>query len=204
MININLLPPELKYQRIVAKRNASLMTVCIVIIFIAIIIGVISKSLQSTVETYLSSTKNNIQKNSESLDRYQDLQNLAVFINDRWQTTQGIEKKHVYWSQVLQELSNSAPSDVQFESLVATTEKTPNFVLQGNTTTEREIIKFKEKLEATSFFKNVSFKSSSLSPDETTPDTKVNKLKFTLEFDLEQNKAEGSVSGIKNNQKKSQ
>lgn len=187
MININLLPPELKLQRIVAKRNASLISICVVIVLVVAILGIISQSLKSTVETYLGNTKNNIQKESDQIDQYQELQDLALFINDRWQTTQEIEKNHVYWSQVLQELSNSAPTDVQFENLVANSEKSPNFILQGNTTTEREIIKFKDKLEASPFFENIAFKSSSLSTDQTTTNQK---LKFTLEFDLEQKKVE--------------
>ncbi|MCL5407538.1 MAG: PilN domain-containing protein [Patescibacteria group bacterium] len=187
MININLLPPELKLQRIAAKRNASLISICIVAVLIVAILGIISQSLKSTVETYLSSTKNNIKKESDQIDQYQELQDLALFTNDRWQTTQEIEKNHVYWSQVLQELSNCAPTDVQFENLVANSEKSPNFILQGNTTTEREIIKFKDKLEASPFFKNIAFKSSSLSTDQATTNQK---LKFTLEFDLEQKKVE--------------
>ena len=174
-------------QRITAKRNASLVSICVVLVLVVAILGIISRSLESTVETTLLSSKNNIEKDSNQINQYQDLQDMALFINDRWQTTQDIEKKHVYWSQVLQELSNCAPTNVQFESLIANSSKSPNFIIAGNTTTEREIIKFKDKLEASPFFKNVAFKSSSLSTDQTTTNQK---LKFTLEFDLEQNKAE--------------
>lgn len=195
MININLLPPELKLQRIAAKRNASLISICIVIVLIVAVLGIISRSFQSNMETYLSNTKGNIDKASGQIDQYQDLQDLALFINDRWQAAQELNKNHVFWSQVLQELSNSAPTDVQFEGLTMNSGKSPNFVLQGNTTTEREIIKFKDKLEASLFFKNVAFKSSNISTDQTNT---TQKLEFSLEFDLEQKQVQASVSGAKN------
>lgn len=197
MININLLPPELKMKRIAAKRNASLVGICVVFVLAVIILGVIGKSLESTVQAYLGETKNTIEKNSSVIDQYKDLQDLALLINDRWKTTQEIDKDRVYWSQVLQDLINCVPTDVQFENVTIKMEKTPNFVLQGNTTTEREIIKFKEKLEDSIFFKNVTFKSSSLAQGQTqtlSPETN-EKLNFTLEFDLEQKKVEASVSG---------
>lgn len=187
MININLLPPELKLKRAVAKRNASLIGICVVIILVMATLGFLSRSLKSTVDTYLLTEKNNINQESNQIEQNKDLQDLALFINDRWQATQDLEKNHVYWSQVLQELSNCAPVDVQFENLTMNSEKSPNFILQGNTTNEREIIKFKDKLEASGFFKSVNFKSSNLS-DQANPGTN-QKLEFTLEFDLEQNKA---------------
>jgi len=183
MININLLPPQLKMKRIAAKRNASLLSICVVIILAVAILGIIARSLESTFATNLNSSKNEIEKNTGVLDQYGDLQDRAVFINDRWQTTQAIAKNRVSWSQVLQDLNNSAPSDVQFDNLNMDADKTPNFVLQGNTTSEREIIKFKDKLEESAFFKNVTFKSSSLS--QTQDQEAAGKVKFTLEFNLE-------------------
>lgn len=192
MININLLPPELKMRRIAARRNASLISVCIVVVLVVMIIGIVGRSLRSTVNTYLDTAKNNVQKDTSQLDQYQDLEDLAMLINDRWKATVEIEKNRVYWSQVLQDLNNNVPADVQFENLIINSEKTPNFVLQGNTTTEREIVKFKDKLENSPFFKNVSFKSSSLSTDES---SSTGKIKFTLEFDIEQKKIESTVAG---------
>lgn len=189
MININLLPPELKFQRLMAKRNATLIGFCVVIILIFATIGLIGKSLESTVEAYLGAAKNDTQKDPSGLEQYQNLQDMALLINDRWQTTQTLEKDRVFWSQVLSDLTNNVPIDVQFENLAINAEKTPNFILSGNTTTEREIIKFKDKLEASVFFKNVTFKSSNLSTG-TDPTQKVDKLKFTLDFDLEKKKVE--------------
>jgi len=192
MININLLPPELKLKRIEAKRNASLIGICLVIVLVVAVIAVIGRSLEATVKDRLSAAKSEVEKNTGQLEESKDLENLALLINDRAKTTDTINKTRVIWSQVIQELANSAPADVQFDNLTANTEKSPNFILQGNTTTEREIIKFKEKLENSPVFKNVNFKNSSLQTDST---TQTQKLKFTLEFDLEKINLTGAVSG---------
>jgi len=192
MINVNLLPPELKLKRIEAKRNASLIGICLVIVLVVAVIAVIGRSLEATVKDRLSAAKSEVEKNTGQLEESKDLENLALLINDRAKTTDTINKTRVIWSQVIQELANSAPADVQFDNLTANSEKSPNFILQGNTTTEREIIKFKEKLENSPVFKNVNFKNSSLQNDST---TQTQKLKFTLEFDLEKINLTGAVSG---------
>jgi len=178
MVNINLLPPELKLRRIAAKRNASLVSVCLVFVIIFMVIGVIAKSFESTIITNLGNATSEVEKEKTNLDEYNDYKDLALTINDRSLAADEIDKTRVFWSQVIQELAVNTPSDVQYNSLTANGDKTPNFTLQGNTTSEREIIKFKDKLENSRMFKNVVFKSSNLGENQ--------KLSFTLEFDLEQ------------------
>lgn len=189
MISINLLPAELKLQRIGAKRNASLISICIVITIVVIVIAVISRSLEAMVEDNLNTSKQNIDSRSNSLNTSSDIQDLAYLINDRAAATDKINETRAIWSQIMQELSNCAPADVQFDTLNANSTKTPNFILQGNTTNEREIIKFQEKLENSPVFKNVKFKSSSILEG---------KLSFNLEFDLEKLNLSANVSGATN------
>lgn len=183
MININLLPPELKQKRITNKKNATLIGSCVVIILVMIIISVLSYSFRSTINSSLKTVQDDIEKNNALLEGDSEIENLALFINDRATTADTIDKTRAIWSQVLQELNNSVPSTVQFENLAANSDKSPNFTLQGNTTSEREIIKFKEKLENSVLFKNVSFKSANLSSIV----TQANKLSFTIDFELEKN-----------------
>jgi len=121
------------------------------------------------------------------------LQEMALLINDRSRAFTEINKKRAIWSQILTELSASAPIDVQFDNLTSSVEKSPNFTLQGNTTTEREIIKFKEKLENSPFFKNVAFKSSSLNQNQK---DQTETIKFILEFDLEKYSSNMAVKGL--------
>lgn len=194
MININLLPAELKLQKIQTKRHAALISVCIVVIFFFIVLGIIAIAGKGTIEDHLAATKIAVTKNTNQSSESKSLQEMALLTNDRAKTFTEINKKRAIWSQILTELSASAPLDVQFDNLTCNAEKSPNFTLQGNTTTEREIIKFKEKLETSPFFKNVAFKSSSLNQSQK---DQTEKLKFTLEFDLEKFSSNTAVKGFK-------
>lgn len=183
MININLLPSELKAKRVENKKNASLIGFCFVLVLVVAVVAIIGKSLEQTIKANLTTLKNNATKTNVLNSNDTKLEEMALIINDRWQTVQAIDKNSVIWSLVLQDLNNSVPYDVQIENITANVDKKPNFVLQGNTINEREIIKFKEKLENSLYFKNVSFKSASIQKSEDPNQTE--KLKFTLEFDLE-------------------
>lgn len=141
----------------------------------------------SILQAQLENDKSQIETANKDLANFDNLQKEALFLNDRNQLATQIENARPVWSQILESLINSVPSDVQFKSLIADVAKSPNFILQGNTTSEREAIKFKEKLENSPFFKDVAFKSSSVSSGEDT-----NTLDFTLEFNLEQNVAKQS------------
>lgn len=189
MVDINLLPPELKLKRLAARRNASLISICLVVVIVFTVLGIVFRSLESTVKADFDTIKSNVKQNNVNIDEYSDLKDLALSINDRSLAADEINNNRIFWSQVLQELAINTPSDVQIENLTTNSAKTPNFILQGNTTTEREIIVFKEKLENSTFFKNVSFKSSSLGKQENSE-----KLSFTLEFDIEQKSIKGSTS----------
>lgn len=185
MVNINLLPSEIKIKIRQSKNNANVFSICLVSI---LIFGLITFALYELKNNYLSivlkSSQDDVKKANESLKSFDKLQDEALFINDRAKISTDIEAKKPVWSQILQDLINSAPTDVQFTNLTADSMKTPNFVLQGNTTSEREAIKFKDKLENSEFFKDVAFKSSSTTGATgsvgVTP-----KLTFSLEFNLD-------------------
>ena len=193
MVNINLLPPEIKLKIKRGKKSANIFAICLVAIVLVAVGGVILSSLKSAIlQPRLDSTKSQIDKANADLGNFDKLETQALFINDRAKIAKTIEEKRAVWSQILQDLINSVPQDVQFLSLSVDLDKSPNFVLQGNTTSEREVILFKDKLENSKFFKDVSFKSSS----KTEGTTEGNLLSFTLEFNIEQYSAETkSTSG---------
>jgi len=193
MISINLLPVELKLKRLSTKRNAALVSICIVVVFFFIVLSVIANAGKGTIEDHLAATKTAVDKNTNQSDESKALQEMALLINDRSRAFTEINKKRAIWSQILTELSASAPIDVQFDNLTSSVEKSPNFTLQGNTTTEREIIKFKEKLENSPFIKNVAFKSSSLNQNQK---DQTETIKFILEFDLEKYSSNMAVKGL--------
>ena len=194
MININLLPPEIKLKIKKGRQSANIFAICLVVIVVLVVVGVILSSLKSAIlQPQFETTKTQIDKANSDLENFNKLEAQALFINDRAKIAKTLEEKRPVWSQILQDMINSVPQDVQFVSLAVDLDKSPNFVLQGNTTSERQVILFKDKLENSKFFKDVTFKSSSKAGEQP---GQTNLLNFTLEFNLEQYSAETkSTSG---------
>lgn len=189
MININLLPPEIKAKIKQKKQAANVFSICLVIVIVFTVISVLFRSFQETIfKSRLDSLQSEITKANSDLSSYQDLEKKTAFLNNRNELATQIEKDNPYWSVILPDLVNSVPSDVQVTNLTVDLSKTPNFVLEATTVDEREAIKFKEKLENSKYFKDVAFKSAQISTgDQTTPTTSQN-LTFNLEFNLENKK----------------
>jgi len=191
-LNINLVPAEIKSKIAVAKKSANVFSICLVAVFLLAVLGGLSLAANSILlEPNLKLAKEETQKNINALKFFSDLEKKALFINDRAKMAATIEQKRPYWSQVLQNLINNVPQSVQFASLEVNITNSPNFVLEGLTKTERDIINFKDKLEKSDFFKNVAFKSSAVENKPATADQTAEatpaeqRLRFSLEFDLE-------------------
>lgn len=186
MININLLPHDIKQKVKKSKHSANIFSICLIIVITlsvgAILLNTYKKDLlQSQLESY----KQDIAKNNKSLENFADLQKKALFLNDRVKLAASIENIRPSWSLIVQDLINSVPSNVRFVSLTADLSKSPNFVLQGAAFSERDAIKFKDKLESSKYFKDVAFKSAAAS----TSKENTSELNFSLEFNLESTSA---------------
>jgi len=183
MINLNLLPEAEKLKHAKARKSANVFSICLVVILITILVSFAIWQYKSLLQTRLDNTNDDIAQANSSLSSFDQLQKEAMFINDRASISDKILSKRAEWSVIIQELINSVPADVQFVSINSDLSKTPNFTLQGSTTSEREAIKLRDKLENSQFFKDVNFKSSVINPSAA--DNKTQTLNFTLEFNIE-------------------
>lgn len=182
MINLNLLPVETKQKLKKTKQSANVFGICLVVVIgFAALNFLLYQYKTSFLQTQLDTDKADIASANASLKSYNDIQKKALFINDRAQLITTIQSSHAAWSPILQDMINDTPSNVQFTTLAADPTKAPNFTLQGTTDTERDAIKFKDKLESSSYFKDAVFKSSTALKVEGEPD----RLNFILEFNLE-------------------
>ncbi len=174
MININLVPREIKDKIRQAKQSANVFSICLVAVFFLIVLGILALAAdRMLLEPSLATVKEDIETNTAELTSFGTLEETALFLNDRAKIANGIEQKRPLWSQIIQNLVNCVPQQIQFESLAADITSKPNFVIQGYAKTERDIISFKDKLDASEFFNNLAFKSSTMedkpAPTVTTP-----------------------------------
>ncbi len=204
MVNINLVPREIKDKISQAKFSANVFGICLVVVFLVVVLGVLAAAANTMLlEPNLSTIKGEVSQNANELTAFASLEKKALFLNDRAKIAQEIEQKRPRWSQIVQNLINSVPANVQFSDLAVDSTKIPNFVVSGYAKDERDIIGFKDKLEASEFFKNVRFKSSTAedkpvetptAPTEATtaPVATEKRISFSLEFDLEKFFTEGT------------
>lgn len=196
MTTINLLPPEIKSKINQSKKTANVFSICLVLILFTILIAFGLYELKKDYLTVLlQNTQADIASVNSSLSKYDKLEQEALFINNRVKLAQTVESKRPLWSAIVQGMLNSVPTDVQFTSLTCDTSKKPNFVLQASTTSEREVIKFRDKLESSYYFKDVAFKSSAVSTGNSTDNKQSQVINFSLEFNLEQLAPKTSTSG---------
>jgi Tfp pilus assembly protein PilN len=182
MINLNLLPPEIKQKIVEAKKSANTVSWCLVCVLVLLFLGFVLYSVKTMLlAPNLENIKQNIADATQKMSSFSDLEKEALFLNERATIAEKIESSRANWSQIVQELANSVPTNVQFTNLSADVTKSPNFILQGKTLTERDIISFKDKLDESNFFKNVNFKSSTASAGS----EESKNITFSLDFDLE-------------------
>lgn len=177
-ISINLLPEEekKKFQARKEKRQITKYAVTVLVILFLVVSGF--AALEATLLFILQTQKRTLDSLNNEISVFKNLEEKAVFINDRLSEGKNIEKERLLWSQVLDNLAASTPQNVNLQKLAVNLKNQPQVALTGFTPTLRDAIKYKEKLEESKFFESVSFENSSL--DTTTALTMFN-LKFNLE-----------------------
>lgn len=161
MVNINLVPREIKDKIAQAKRSANVFSISLVVVILMIVLGILALAANNMLlKPNLEQVKNDIRKNSAELAVYQEMEKKALFLNERAKIASEIEQKRPVWSQIVQNLINCVPQQVQLSNVEVDITKNPNFVIDGYAKDERDIISFKDKLEISEFFKDTNFKTA--------------------------------------------
>lgn len=165
MSGINLLPNELKEERKKAQFNFRVSSICfsILLIFVLGLIGL--EAANQILGLTLKASQTQIQFEEQEIAKLKDIDQKAKQIDEILTSLSGLEKNQILWTKILKDLTVSTPTALQITSFVVNS-KTPNFTIVGVAASRREIAKFKEKLESSSYFSNVAFVSSDLTQTE--------------------------------------
>ena len=160
MTGINLLPKQLKEEKEKAQLNFKVGVVCfsLLLIFILGIIGL--EAANQILALSLKASQTQMQFEEKEIAKLSSIEQKANQLNEILGLLDNLEKNQLLWTKILKEMASCTPSALQISSLTINTKTAPNFNIQGVAASRREIAKFKEKLEASSYFKNVSFVSS--------------------------------------------
>jgi len=181
MINfsINLLPANLKANRKISLQNTTLLSLCITAVIIYVILLAIIFSLKTTLALSEKVDERQIDNLQVEIASFKDIQAQINFINDRGAELKNKDAdKNKLMSNIITEIAQSTPSDVQIQQLSANVKTKPNFKITGATTSIAEAVKFKEKLEESQFFGETNLQSAAT-------DSTTHQVIFNIDFNLQ-------------------
>lgn len=176
-MTINLLPPNLKKEKEYIKIFHALV-VFFVSIFLILVLATASIFL-ADLEISSQSNKNNDELSNQeaTLKKLEPVKSKVDIINSKLDKISQIDSTRAFWSNIIKDLANDTPQKVQIKTL--SLDKTTNKIdFSGLALTRRDIAAFKEKLEASKYFMNVTFYTSSL-------DTQTENYSFNMSCELE-------------------
>lgn len=158
-MTINLLPNELKQGKVLGKRIGHFNLYLILAIFLVLLLWLMADFYNAYLIEKMTAFDSESESIQGELRRYAEVENKIKNINTKLDKIDKADQTRVLWSNVLTELAKSAPALVSISSLSLESAKN-SISLNGEAETRREIAKFKEKLESSSYFENVVFSTS--------------------------------------------
>ncbi len=163
MIKVNLLPPRFQGKGKKTKKNVLVLLLAIIII-LAFSGGIIFLfNYKNTFNSEVNKVKKELQTQKEKNISYSEIEKKVTDLNIKLNSIKTVLQDRIYWSSVLKEIALNTPTDVFIENLTVSSKKEQNKIsLRGNASSRRSIIKFKEELTASDYFKAVDFNVSNL------------------------------------------
>lgn len=190
MVKLNLLPPKEKIKKQEQKENfwAILLSSLTIIIIIGFSLSLMffEKNLNLEIE----SINEDIKKQEEENEKYKEVEEVILALNDNIELIDSLEKKNIKWSEILKELKDRLPQDVRIEDLATTLESTssrdrtasgpPILSIKGYSKSLYPAAKVRETLATSDLFEYVDFLSA-------TEDENKNEYAFSLKIRVKTN-----------------
>ncbi|MFA5926795.1 MAG: PilN domain-containing protein [Patescibacteria group bacterium] len=179
-MSINLLPPKLKKQKGVEKKLRSVLLGLIYLAAMILVLSGVLFSFNIVNKNELDQVIARTEAYKTEAKAYSEIKEKITKTNSKLDKISQIDNNRVLWSVIIAEIEILTPAQVTIRTMdLSHDSKIINTV--GKAESRYDVVLFKDKLEASPFFKNVTFSSSSFNPDE-------NNYSFALKFELEKNK----------------
>lgn len=156
---INLLPPKFKREKRIQKTAKIIFVFLTVICFVILILTGGLFAADYFTQKDIQKSKSKIAEQKRIFKRYEEIENNVNDFNSKLTKIQSIESQKISWSSILLNLSSSTPTNVQIKTFSAA-DNNKRITITGYAETRNDIAVFKEKLEKSEYFKNVTFSSS--------------------------------------------
>lgn len=182
MINVNLLPPEIKAEIKQTKKNRQILGFFYKLFFLLVAFIILVGGFYYYFKTKLTVVTANLNAQENEIKKYGTLEEEAKKISDRLSTIKQIEGNSNTWSGVIDEIMKVVPSGVSLKSVkIDATSKNRN-QFSGEALSKTQVASLRDSMEKSNKFQYVDIESSTTTEDAATKKESEN---FTISFSLE-------------------
>ena len=161
MAIINLLPTSQKIKIQKAKTSQIAASLGVFWLVFLVILTLLIFSYRLTLASSLKANLSQKEFLEKEMAENKDIAKMALFINDRLESIQS-NRAETHFSVFVDELVTSTPSALQITNFSLSLKTKPQLKIQGLAGSRREVVKLMEKLEVSSYFKDMTFVTSNL------------------------------------------
>lgn len=158
-MTINLLPPQIKKEKQIAKALAQFSLVLAAILLLVSMTGAAFYAYNGYLDQFLRRTKDRIEEENTKIKTLKNVEESVKTINGKLSLLEAKENERLYFSSVLDRVSANTPKAIEIKSLNIIKESL-GATITGSAISRTDIALMKEKMEASGYFKNVTFTSS--------------------------------------------
>jgi Tfp pilus assembly protein PilN len=182
MINVNLLPPDIKEEIAQTKKNGQIVKVFWKLIFLILIYLLLSGGFYYWFSLEQNKTANELAKKEEEIKKYGILEQEAKNIADRLNTIKQIQSNTFVWSGTIDEIMTVVPTGVSLKSVKIDSVNKNRNQITGDANTKTEVASLRDSLEKSNKFQYVDIEASTTIKD---PAKNREYENFTISFSLE-------------------
>jgi Tfp pilus assembly protein PilN len=179
-MSINLLPPQLKREQKIEFRMKQFFARGIKILVLIFILAALIYGGNRSIQAKAQDMVDKINQVNDQITAHSGTEQKINLINSKLQKINTADSNRVLWNAILNELAKSTPKQVVIKGL-SLDQSSKTITLTGEAETRQDIAAFKEKLEVSSYFKNVFFSSSSINENN-------KNFTFSISAEIEKNR----------------
>lgn len=182
MINVNLLPPEVKHEIAQSKKNRKVRALFLKTFLLLFLVLLISSAAWLYFSDTLKKTSAELGAKEESIKKFGTIEEKSKKIAERLETIKQIEENASHWSNVISEIQNVIPGGIYLNSVKMDGDSKNRGQISGFAQSKQDVATLRDAMDKSNKFQYVDIESSSTSKD---PIKKRDVESFTISFSLE-------------------
>lgn len=166
MININLLPPQIKEDILYSKRNAILRKILNKVILLLLFFILTFSLTYVFLKNKINILQKNIKKEEESLKPFGTLEEDAKKLKKKLDSIKKIEENYPFWTIFFDEIGIKMPNNIILSEIIASKEENERVEIKGSAQTKQSIAIFRKTLEESEKFENIDIETISKGEQE--------------------------------------